>query len=186
MNDIDNITLQYFTNKSQYDNIIKKKGDIIDDMYVKERSFYKKRILDLTKKLFKEGNEEMQLKTIFNGYVKSCINYIKFNDKKEIYQGQYNNENLESLELNMDNIDDISYNNVDYLMCKKETVKTVNLDTYVKKKSNKTTSMIVPKKMEMNIKSKEYKTKGIVVKEKKKKKKKNISNNYEEDKKESS
>ena len=82
MNDIDNITLQYFTNKSQYDNIIKKKGDIIDDMYVKERSFYKKRILDLTKKLFKEGNEEMQLKTIFNGYVKSCINYIKFNDKK--------------------------------------------------------------------------------------------------------
>lgn len=46
--------------------------------------------------------------------------------------------------------------------------------------------MIVPKKMEMNIKSKEYKTKGIVVKGKKKKKKKNITNNYEEDKKESS
>ena len=86
----------------------------------------------------------------------------------------------------MDNIDDISYNNVDYLMCKKQNVKTVNLDTYVKKKSNKTSSIIVPKKMEMNIKSKEYKTKGIVVKGKKKKKKKNITNNYEEDKKESS
>ena len=37
MNDIDNITLQYFTNKSQYDSLLKRKGVSVDSIYLNEK-----------------------------------------------------------------------------------------------------------------------------------------------------
>lgn len=55
MNSIDNLTLTYFLNKSQYENILNKKNNVDKDLlFSKDRHFYKKRILDLNKKLFRE------------------------------------------------------------------------------------------------------------------------------------
>jgi hypothetical protein len=59
------------------------------------------------------------------------------------------------------------------LFAKEEDVKKINLDTFVIKKNSKPKSKILPKKEDVNIKTKEHKTKGI-------KKKKNINNIYEE------
>ena len=53
MNSIDSMTLSYFTNRSQYEQILKRTLNHKDDLeYTKEKRFYKKRILDLNKKLF--------------------------------------------------------------------------------------------------------------------------------------
>lgn len=89
MSEIDNITLNYFINKAQYDNILKKNEDFTDKQYKSDAKFYKKRILDLTKRLFRTSEEDVvdvQLNKSFTSYIKSCINYLKFLDKSDIIQ----------------------------------------------------------------------------------------------------
>jgi len=196
MSEIDNITLNYFINKAQYDNIFKKNEDFTDKQYKSDAKFYKKRILDLTKRLFRTSEEDVvdvQLNKSFTSYIKSCINYLKFLDKSDIIQKKYE----DSVNLNtdtdidtgknkdknsMDNIlpDNIEtecnkYKNCDHLFSKSEQVKKVTLDNYVIKSNEIITPKILPKKEEINIKTKEHKRKGIS-------KKKNIKNIYEDEK----
>ena len=185
MNDIDNITLQYFTNKSQYDSLLKRKGVSVDSIYLNEKKFYKKRILDLTKKAFRNEVDDNHIKNTFENYVRTCIHYLKFSDKKDIYQEQYDGMNVVDKEKekdkdndDLDCISDISYNNVDYIMGKSAEIKKCNLDSFIinKNKNSKGISCILPQKPKVNIKSSEYKTKGIV------QKKKNITNKYDDQK----
>ena len=176
MSDLDNISLQYFSNKGQYDLLMKKNNMSMDKTYLSDKKFYKKRILDLTRKAFRNEIEDNHVKNSFDNYVISCINYLKFTEKKEIYQQQYENIIQETVPYEKDGILETSYDACDYLMCKPEDVKTLNLDTFVKRKKVVTKPMVMPKKPEINIKKPEYKTKGIL------KKKKNITNNYEDTK----
>jgi hypothetical protein len=176
MNEIDNITLQYFTNKNQYDSILKQKCVNNNTIYLNERKFYKKRILDLTKKAFRNEVDDNHVKNAFENYIRTCINHLKFSDKKDIYQEQYDGINIIDNHNEIDNIQDISYDNIDYIICKPEDIKKCNLDSFVINKKKKRIPYALPKKPEINIKSAEYKTKGIV------KKKKNITNKYEDEK----
>jgi hypothetical protein len=179
MNNINNITLSYFTNKSQYEHILKNnlntKSNHDDLEYTKDKRFYKKRILDLNKKLFRNEIEDKELVKHFDIYVKKCIQHLKTLDTVELMQQQY--INIDILDKNISNNDtsnNVSYVNCDHLMTNGEDVKKVNLNTYViKKSSDKKKPKILPEKQKLNIKTKEYKTKGI-------KKKKNITNNYDE------
>jgi len=116
MNEIDNITLEYFLNKSQYQGLIKKHDILNDKNFISEKKFYKKRILDLTKKLFRNEIEDLQLKNVFNGYIKSCCNYLKFQDKKDIIQENYSEEEEMVNEDILDQIEEVGYNNCDYLI----------------------------------------------------------------------
>jgi len=176
MNEIDNMTLQCLTNKNQYDMLLKRNSTNIDNTYLSDKRFYKKRILDLTKKCFKNEVDDNHVKSTFESYIRTCINYLKFSDKKELYQEQYNGIiNIEN-KTHGDNIVDVEYDNCDFLMYKKEDIKTLNLDTFVTNKGKVGKAKILPQKSNVNIKSSEYKTKGIV------KKKKNITNNYEDPK----
>lgn len=192
MNLIDNITLTLFANKSHYEHVIKQKELFNNNEFTSDKKFYKKRIIDLTKKLFRNGIDDLQLHDSFNCYINSCINHLKFIDKKDIIQDKYNTMIVTSG--NMDDDDDgdgdinnCDINNYDILLTKNE-VKQINLDTFVIKKKQKEKIKILPKKEIINIHTKEYKTKGIKAKELKAKglpKKKNINNIYEEsDKKE--
>lgn len=189
MNEIDNISLQFFTNKTQYDLLIKRNNVSINTEFTNDKKFYKKRILDLTKRGFKNEIEDNHVNETFNRYIKACIDYLKFNDKKEIYQEQYgdidedltsDNNNEENVNENdsklnvLDTIHETEYENCNELMYKKDDIKKLNLDTYVKVKRVNKKTKILPKKSEINIKSKEYKTKGII------KKKKNLTNIYED------
>ena len=202
MSDIDNITLSCFANKSQYDTILKKNEYENSKQYNSDAKFYKKRILDLTKKLFRNGDEHIidaHLDKCFISYIKSCINYLKFLDKSDIIQKKYetemnlnddNNNDLtdksistysESKNDNNDNDNndieslDTMYNKCDHLFSKPEEVKKVTLDSYVIKSNGAIKPKILPKKEEINIKTKEHKRKGIS-------KKKNIKNIYEDTK----
>ena len=193
MNPIDNITLTLFANKSQYEHVIKKKELFNNNEFSLDKKFYKKRVIDLTKKLFRNGIDDLQLYDSFNCYIKSCINHLKFIDKKDIIQDKYNSMMDMSCNTDDDNDndddDDEKYdiNNCDILLTKNK-VKQINLDTFVIKKKQKEKIKILPKKEIINIHTKEYKTKGIKAKGLKAKglpKKKNINNIYEEsDKKE--
>lgn len=177
MNELDNITLNCFANKIQYNNIIKNNEHCNDNIFMNDRKFYKKRILDLTKKLFRNEVEDAQLTTCFNSYIKSCIVYLKFLDKKDIIQEKYNNmENDNKIEnISKDDIGNIDYNNCDYLLSNPPEVKKINLDSFVINNNKKTNQKILPQKEIVNIKTKEHKLKGL--------KKKNINNIYEDTKK---
>lgn len=186
MNEIDNITLSYFANKSQYTSILKKTEENNDKKFINDKRFYKKRVLDLTKRLFREEEPNTQLIGFFNTYVKSCVNYLKFLDKSDIIQEKYGSMNVdENLEKtvgevdasgnNINNIDieNVDYKNCDYLFSKPEDVKKLNLDMFVIKTVSNPPQKIIPKRENINIKTKEHKTKGIL-------KKKNIDNIYED------
>jgi hypothetical protein len=172
MNEIDNITLEYFLNKSQYQGLIKKHDILNDKNFISEKKFYKKRILDLTKKLFRNEIEDLQLKNVFNGYIKSCCNYLKFQDKKDIIQENYSEEEEMVNEDILDQIEEVGYNNCDYLILKEKETKKITMDNFIIKNKKKP-SVILPEKKKYNLKSKDLKTKGI-------EKKKNINNKYED------
>ena len=172
MNEIDNITLEYFLNKSQYQGLIKKHDILNDKKFISEKKFYKKRILDLTKKLFRNEIEDLQLKNVFNGYIKSCCNYLKFQDKKDIIQENYSEEEEMVNEDILDQIEEVGYNNCDYLILKEKETKKITMDNFIIKNEKKP-SVILPEKKKYNLKSKDLKTKGI-------EKKKNINNKYED------
>lgn len=170
MNEIDNITLNCFVNKTQYENIIKKKGGYDNINLNKDKKFYKKRILDLTKKLFRNDGEDGQLTNCFNNYLQSCIVYLKFLDKKDIIQEKYNDMVLDQT-ITQDNITE--FTNCDHLLSKPPDIKKINLDSFIiNNKKNK--QQILPQKENVNIKTKEHKIKGL--------KKKNINNIYEDSK----
>jgi hypothetical protein len=196
MNEIDNITLNFFANKSQYDSILKKTEYGSNKQYNSDVKFYKKRILDLTKRLFRSDEEKIldtHLNKCFTNYVKSCINYLKFLDKSDIIQGKYESDNnvpsFIDPSMNNDNkTDNLLYSSgdnnseciddtkkCDHLFSRVEEVKKVTLDNFVIKSSGTIAPKILPKKEEINIKTKEHKRKGIV-------KKKNIKNIYEDTK----
>lgn len=183
MNEIDNITLSYFANKSQYTSILKKTEENNDKKFINDKRFYKKRVLDMTRRLFREEETNAQLIGFFNTYVKSCVNYLKFLDKSDIIQEKYGSMNVEDdkektnseVDASGDNIniETGDYKNCDYLFSKPEDVKKLNLDTFVIKTVSNPPQKIIPKRENINIKTKEHKTKGIV-------KKKNIDNIYED------
>lgn len=183
MNEIDNITLSYFANKSQYTSILKKTEENNDKKFINDKKFYKKRVLDMTRRLFREEETNAQLIGFFNTYVKSCVNYLKFLDKSDIIQEKYGSMNVdENQEKTINEIDasgddivieNVDYKNCDYLFSKPEDVKKLNLDTFVIKTVTNPPQKIIPKRENINIKTKEHKTKGIL-------KKKNIDNIYED------
>jgi len=54
--------------------------------------FYKRRIFLLTKNFLKgEKTNDNSMNDIFDKYANQCIEYFKFNDKKEIIQNDYKN-----------------------------------------------------------------------------------------------
>jgi hypothetical protein len=209
MNDIDSMTLSYFANKVQYDSVLKKTECISDKQYKSDTKFYKKRILDLTKRLFRNGEEQIQdthVNKCFTSYVKSCVTYLKFLDKSDIIQKRYEAENEldngESKDItktdgfindtikmddytshNSDNshnenitqTNESKFENCDHLFSRPEDVKKITLDNYIIKTNEQSKTIFLPKKEDINIKTKEHKRKGIA-------KKKNIKNIYEDTK----
>jgi hypothetical protein len=206
MNSIDSMTLSYFTNRSQYEQILHRTLNKSNELeYTTDKRFYKKRILDLNKKLFRNEIDDRHLVSQFDMYIKGCIEHLKMIDTSELMQKQYqdvsNNSNGDinntcidtCIDMSNASVSDIDFINCDHLMTNNEGIKKVNLDTYiVKTTSTPKKQIILPEKQNVNIKTRAHKTKGIKPKEEKiqkkdktdsPEKKKNITNNYDEDQK---
>ena len=107
-NEFDEYTLTLMSNRTQYRKYIKAKvgpnsETVKNDVNVsdghsihyattfrKERKYYKKRILALTKDLYNKKCEDKDIVDPFNEYLKCCIKYLKFKDISDIIQKENN------------------------------------------------------------------------------------------------
>ena len=161
------ITLECLMNPELYRKMIKKENSSTEVTGEdKEREFYRKRIILLTKEML-VGEKNPTLEPIFKDYTRECIKYLKFTDKMDIYQEDYKS----ILDNNNDEIiEDISYNDI--------LVKNAQRDGTIKKfvKIKNTREEFLPQAKNINLQDAKYKTKGI-------KEKQNLRDIYDENKK---
>ena len=182
---IEEITLRYLMNKEYYNKYLNSKDPIKREKIEKDKKFYRKRICDLTKQLLLNDNPpeiNLELKSTFENYSISCINYFKNLDKTDIIQNDYleynntdNTDNTNNLEINGEGEGEGEIENSNKLFMRSIKVKEPNsLDKFIKRKSTKiVTKMIIPMQKNINLKDPLLKNKGI-------RKKNNITNKYDE------
>ena len=93
---VNQITLQYLMNKSQYTNYMEKKTS--ESTSKRERKFYSQRFIKLTKNLLKKKCVEdmpADIKFAFESFLKSCIHHFKMTDHTESVQAEYDKEEEE-------------------------------------------------------------------------------------------
>ena len=203
MNDIDNLTLSLLLNKDTYGKIYEKNKDQNIEEHIKDKKFYKKRVIELTKRLYKNEIKDEHLNKMFDKYLLSCINYLKIIDKSDhiqkslgvqdinienttniVFDLSSNTNNSKNVIMNdnnnnivnstVDSSNEIIGPNQQYIKMKQnENVKKLTLDNYVIKKGGNNKKKIVPKKVNFDPKDPALKKKGI-------KKKKNVTIIYED------
>ena len=183
---VEKINREYLTNNM--DNIVRNKCVIVKK---KDKKFYRKRILALTKNLLSNDETDVpsEIERYFKEYIGSCIDYFKTVDNNDLRQDEYrymdedkdedkltNGEYLEVDDsiLDTDNCD-TSSNNIDSLLIRKINVANT-LDNFVIRNSSKK-KVIIPKKKNVNLRDPSLKTKGT----EKMGEKNNIDNIYEYD-----
>lgn len=183
---INDITLQYLTNKEFVNQTQKHLQAKTFKVKPKEKKFYKKRILALTKSLIYETEPEdpsMKLETLppeipnlLTGYVKKTIEYFKTLDKTDILQKEYDDISIPSIESKNINPDDkTTSEDTDKDFLKSMRYNTTNtLDNFVQKTIVSKEKSDYPRKKNVNLSDPSLKNKGLG-------KKKNIDTKYEEE-----
>ena len=174
MNAIDKITFDCFANKSQFNGLIEKQNMFQSNQFIKDKKYYRKRILSITRELFANEIDNIELKNTFNHYVKSIINYLKFIDKKDILQEEYCELNNEENEKKVSFEKTESEKKEDYDEANKYIINQSfksnipTLDNYVvKTNTEEKEKEILPIKKVINLKDPELKKKGIKKKKEK-------------------
>jgi hypothetical protein len=164
-NKMDDVTLAYLTkpsyqNNIQIHNINNTEGIITKD----DKKFYKKRILSITKELFYKTNYPQSIKNLHNSYISQIVEYFQICDKEDILQEEYDGmEDTDGLP-NIDNdlsIDDANkglFNNIS---------KENTIDEFVTIKQINITPVHIPKQKNIDLKTPEFKMKGVKQKNKK-------------------
>jgi len=172
-NNLNSITIEYFSNTGFYNKYLNK-SEIEKYISKSDKKFYKKRIINETKKMLKDEFETDTLREIFNKYIFSLISHFKIMDTTEIIQKNFDSTDSNSpdiLDSSFISIMDISLSNPNQLLYKTET-KTLTMDNFINKKPKQKELQHFPLKKNINLREPEFKTKGI----KKKEKKENIDN----------
>lgn len=176
---LNQVSLDYLINTKQYKvqltNAINKK------INKKDKRFYRRRILNLTKELLSKEESEIvispDIKYAFDNLVKTCVNYFKILDRNDIIQEDYNEFDDEIKEENDEISESLQFLKEENEKLLMRSVKMSNnsLDNFIKIKMTKQAEeLIIPQQKEINLKDPILKIKGIT-------KKKNIINNYDED-----
>ena len=185
LNTVDDVTLAYMVNTSQYEKYLKKNHIGYDSVFKRDIRFYRKRIISLTKDLFKEQfendkkqNLDVTMVGAFNMYMRACISYLKFSDQSETIQKCYvclgitddNNDNNETNE-NVKNQKCICKNENELfelhkvnelLYIKPKEMKKITLDNYVIRKNVKKCEPVVyPQQFIFNPRDPAFKHKGL-------------------------
>jgi len=177
------ITLEYLLNKEQYERykqgILGEKTNV---RYKKDKKFYRKRIVEMTRELCLESVPDTDTKMYpsdvlfaFEHFAKMCIHYFKRLDKSDILQEEYNGFVTKSSEMDLNaSVGTSLGTSVDTQLWMPAPAKTVTLlDSFVKRKTIKQkTKMIVPQQKHIHLMNPELKNKGVG-------KKKNIHHNYD-------
>jgi len=160
-----NITLNYLTNPNYHIGLAKKrKDDII--LNKEEVKFYRKRILALTRDMFKGEIPSQNIKKAHDNYVSTIIEYFKMIDKRDILQNEYMNDSTNNNEINADNNLDLineadNIREADECIMNKPIIKST-LDNFINSKQIKIQDTIPPpKKKQINLYTTELKKKGL-------------------------
>ena len=165
MDTVNNITLKYLLNQSLYDKILNKEEN--NEELLLDLQFYKKRIVNITKKMCKNNFENEILKSAFLSYVTSLIYFFKSNDKKDIIQAEYldgSGNNIYNIKNKVNNNNNNNNSNSDLFKCN-EAILTkkkdkITLDKFVsERKSNE--EKIIPLKKEIDLQDPKLKVKGL-------------------------
>jgi hypothetical protein len=185
LNMIDDVTLAYMVNTTQYEKYLKKNNMDYDSGFKRDIRFYRKRIISLTKDLFKEQVENDKNQNVlvgaFNMYMRACISYLKFSDQSETIQKCYvclglditdadddnhnqNNENINQKCIckNKNENDLFELNKANELCFKPKEVKKITLDNYIIRKNVKRSEPIIyPQQFTFNPRDPTFKHKGL-------------------------
>jgi hypothetical protein len=185
LNMIDDVTLAYMVNTTQYEKYLKKNNMDYDSGFKRDIRFYRKRIISLTKDLFKEQIENDKNQNVlvgaFNMYMRACISYLKFSDQSETIQKCYvclglditdadddnqnqNNENINQKCIckNKNENDLFELNKANDLCFKPKEVKKITLDNYIIRKNVKRSEPIIyPQQFTFNPRDPAFKHKGL-------------------------
>lgn len=176
---INQITLECLINKEIYKKYLASNNANAVNNNKKDRKFYRKRILQLTRDILLNDNSEQitnDITFVFENYVNLCIQYFKMIDKVDLIQKDNYVENYtpdESAATTLQNIN-FETETADKLLLRSIKLDTYTLDKFVKVISTKKDdSLPLPVQKKFNLKDPMLRNKGI-------RKKKNIDNTYEE------
>lgn len=187
---VNQITLKYLTSIDYKDDVqvfndTDNKGDKINKSKQtgtkiyrqKDKKFYKKRILNIIKLLLNDGTDITgddktnkpnyplfpDIKNSFDIFIKTCIDYLKSQDKCDIIQSDYNDLDIGNVTTNLEtkNHDITNNNEINALMMRKILKKKNSIDSFVKRTSTQQTTTIIPQKKKINLQDPELKTKGL-------------------------
>jgi len=172
-NNIDLITLECLSSPQFYEKFNAKKNNP-KKISKEERKFYKKRIINETRKMLRNDFDNLALKGIFTEYIISLIDYFKIVDKRDILQEHYHDPSSTVInsqdydEMLNDILGDSSNNDINNLMSPNELLfktanetKKVTLDNFVVKTTPIKEHVHYPEHKEINLNDVSLKTKGI-------------------------
>jgi hypothetical protein len=172
---INQVTIDCLLNKTQYSKYI---NNITNkNINKKDRRFYRRRILSLTKDLlYKEENEviiPLDIKYMLDNYINTCINYFKTLDKNDIIQEEYkeyenkmqNDDGNDSGNINENELTEqleFLKDENNKLLMRSINISKPSLDNFITiKMTRPPNKLIVPQQKEINLKDPILKNKGI-------------------------
>lgn len=177
LNSVDDATLEYMVNVTQYEKYLRKNNIDYNTGFKRDLKFYRKRIISITKDLFKNELKDVTLNGVFNMYMKACISHLKFEDQSETIQKCYvcmgivageqiaQEQQQQNCTCNnkLDALNAFELNKANELCFKPKEVKKLTLDTYVIKKSSsqKKEPVVFPQQLKFNPKDPSFKYKGL-------------------------
>jgi hypothetical protein len=176
---LNQVSLDYLINTKQYKNHLIQ-NTLNKKINKKDKRFYRRRILNLTKELLSKEESEIvispDIKYAFDNLVKTCVHYFKILDRNDIIQEDYNEFDDEiKEEKEISESEQFLKEENEKLLMRSVKMSNHSLDNFIKIKMTKNPEeLIIPQQKEINLKDPILKIKGIT-------KKKNIINNYDED-----
>ena len=87
-NEFDEFTLSVMSNRNHYDKYLKVKthAQTLADIFRREQTYYKERIIDMTRDLFDGECDDNDVNESYHAYMKCCIRYLKWKDVTEMIQ----------------------------------------------------------------------------------------------------
>ena len=176
------ITVDCLINKEVY--LKMQKSNLIHSVNKKEKKFYRKRVLNLTRELLLKKQDDYDeinpdIKNSFDNFVKTCIHYFKTIDRNDIIQEDFKNfdddDDDNDNEKCTDTTNSNGYNSENDNKLFMRSIKIKNgLENFVTIKSfKKPDEMILPKIKDINLEEPTLRNKGIIKKE-------NITIKYDE------
>jgi len=98
--ELNELTLSVMANRTKYDKCKKtlaNTSDTVQETFRKEKLYYKERILNMTRDLFHERCENENINDAHQAYIKSCIEYLKWNDITDMVSDDARNELQEKI-----------------------------------------------------------------------------------------